>query len=54
MTEAIEATIDAAWEERDSIGPSTRGNVRTAVDAALSALDSGSARIAEGMSNQLT
>jgi 2,3,4,5-tetrahydropyridine-2,6-dicarboxylate N-succinyltransferase len=47
MTEAIEATIDAAWEQRDSIGPSTRGEVRTAVDAALSALDSGTARIAE-------
>ena len=47
MTEAIEATIDAAWEQRDSIGPSTRGEVRTAVDAALSALDSGAARIAE-------
>ena len=47
MTEAIEATIDSAWEQRDSIGPATRGDVRTAVDAALSALDSGSARIAE-------
>jgi 2,3,4,5-tetrahydropyridine-2-carboxylate N-succinyltransferase len=47
MTEAIEATIDAAWEERDSIGPSTRGDVRAAVDEALSALDSGAARIAE-------
>ena len=47
MTEAIEATIDAAWEQRDAIGPSTRGDVRTAVDAALSALDSGTARIAE-------
>ena len=47
MTEAIEATIDAAWEERDAIGPATRGDVRSAVDDALSALDSGTARIAE-------
>jgi 2,3,4,5-tetrahydropyridine-2-carboxylate N-succinyltransferase len=47
MTETIHATIDAAWEQRDSIGPTTRGEVRTAVDAALSALDSGTARIAE-------
>jgi 2,3,4,5-tetrahydropyridine-2-carboxylate N-succinyltransferase len=47
MTEAIEATIDAAWEQRDSIGPSTRGEVRAAVEAALTALDSGAARIAE-------
>src|SRR5687768_18611523 len=47
MTEAIEAAIDAAWEERDSIGSSTRGEVRSAVDAAIAALDSGEARIAE-------
>jgi 2,3,4,5-tetrahydropyridine-2-carboxylate N-succinyltransferase len=46
MTDAIEATIDAAWLERESIGPSTRGETRTAVDAAISALDSGSARVA--------
>ncbi|MGI8610660.1 MAG: 2,3,4,5-tetrahydropyridine-2,6-dicarboxylate N-succinyltransferase [Sphingomicrobium sp.] len=47
MTEAIEAAIDGAWEERDSIGPSTSGEARSAVEAALSALDSGTARIAE-------
>ncbi|HEU5285576.1 MAG TPA: 2,3,4,5-tetrahydropyridine-2,6-dicarboxylate N-succinyltransferase [Sphingomicrobium sp.] len=47
MTTGIEAAIDAAWEDRDSIGPSTRGEARSAVDAALSALDSGTARIAE-------
>jgi 2,3,4,5-tetrahydropyridine-2-carboxylate N-succinyltransferase len=39
--------IDRAWDERDSIGPDTKGEVRLAVDAALAALDSGSARIAE-------
>jgi 2,3,4,5-tetrahydropyridine-2-carboxylate N-succinyltransferase len=47
MTEAIEATIDAAWEGRDSIGPDTRGEVRLAVDKAIAALDCGEARIAE-------
>src|SRR5687768_1102851 len=47
MTEAIEAAIDAAWEERDSIGSSTRGEVRLAVDSALGALDRGEARVAE-------
>ncbi|HZB69197.1 MAG TPA: 2,3,4,5-tetrahydropyridine-2,6-dicarboxylate N-succinyltransferase [Sphingomicrobium sp.] len=47
MSEAIEATIDAAWEQRDSIGPETRGEARLAVDSTISALDSGEARIAE-------
>ncbi len=47
MSDAIEATINAAWEQRDSVGPSTRGEIRGAVDAALAALDSGAARIAE-------
>ena len=43
----LEPVIERAWEERDSIGPSTRGEVRLAVDAALAALDCGQARIAE-------
>jgi 2,3,4,5-tetrahydropyridine-2-carboxylate N-succinyltransferase len=47
MSDNLEATIDAAWEQRDSIGSETKGEVRQAVDAALAALDSGEARIAE-------
>jgi 2,3,4,5-tetrahydropyridine-2-carboxylate N-succinyltransferase len=48
MTEpAIAATIDAAWETRDTIGAGTRGPVREAVEAALAALDTGSLRVAE-------
>jgi 2,3,4,5-tetrahydropyridine-2-carboxylate N-succinyltransferase len=47
MTSSLEATIDAAWEERDSIGADTRGDVRLAVDKAIAALDCGEARIAE-------
>ena len=43
----IEATIDAAWEARDTIGPATTGAVRDAVVAALDMLDNGSARVAE-------
>ncbi|HVM21857.1 MAG TPA: 2,3,4,5-tetrahydropyridine-2,6-dicarboxylate N-succinyltransferase [Sphingomicrobium sp.] len=43
----LQPLIDQAWEERDSIGPETRGEVRLAVDAALGALDRGEARIAE-------
>ncbi len=46
MTE-LQPVIDKAWEERDRIGPDTKGDIRLAVDTAVGALDSGSARIAE-------
>ena len=44
---ALQATIDAAWERRDGISPSTGGEVRDAVEAALDGLDSGAFRVAE-------
>jgi 2,3,4,5-tetrahydropyridine-2-carboxylate N-succinyltransferase len=47
MTDDLRATIEKAWDDRDSIGPDTKGPVRQAVDAALAALDSGAARVAE-------
>jgi 2,3,4,5-tetrahydropyridine-2-carboxylate N-succinyltransferase len=40
-------TIDDAFEQRDAIGPSTKGAVRDAVEAALDLLDRGEARVAE-------
>jgi len=46
-TKNLAATIDAAFEERDKIGPKTRGAVRKAVDKALDLLDSGAMRVAE-------
>ena len=46
MNEALQQTIEQAWENRDALGPETKGEVRQAVDAALAALDSGKARIA--------
>ena len=52
MTDGIEQAIDAAWLERETIGPSTAGATREAVDAALAALDSGEARIAEKIGGQ--
>ena len=52
MSDANEATIDAAWLERESIGPSTKGATRQAVGAAIAALDSGHARIAEKIGGQ--
>jgi 2,3,4,5-tetrahydropyridine-2-carboxylate N-succinyltransferase len=47
MTTDLQAVIERAWEERDQVGPATKGQVRQAVDAAIAALDSGEARIAE-------
>ena len=47
MNEALQPVIERAWDERDGVGPETRGEVRQAVDAALAALDRGEARIAE-------
>jgi 2,3,4,5-tetrahydropyridine-2,6-dicarboxylate N-succinyltransferase len=44
---ALEKTIDKAFEERDQIGLDTRGDVREAVETALSLLDRGEARVAE-------
>ena len=47
MTDQLQSIIDRAWDERDTIGPDTAGEVREAVDAALNALDAGTARVAE-------
>ena len=47
MKDQLQPVIDHAWEERDTVTADTRGDVRSAVDAAIEALDSGKARIAE-------
>src|SRR4029453_5267043 len=52
MRERLQATIEQAWDERDTISPDTRGDVRLAVDAAIAALDSGEARIAEKINDE--
>ncbi|WP_313194677.1 2,3,4,5-tetrahydropyridine-2,6-dicarboxylate N-succinyltransferase [Shinella zoogloeoides] len=44
---ALSQTIDRAFEERDGINTSTRGEVRDAVETALNLLDNGKARVAE-------
>jgi 2,3,4,5-tetrahydropyridine-2,6-dicarboxylate N-succinyltransferase len=44
---ALEAAIEAAWEARDGISPATKGEVRDAIEATLTALDSGNLRVAE-------
>ena len=43
----FERTIDEAWEARESLGPATKGAVRTAVDTVLADLDCGALRVAE-------
>ncbi|HLQ19348.1 MAG TPA: 2,3,4,5-tetrahydropyridine-2,6-dicarboxylate N-succinyltransferase [Tabrizicola sp.] len=48
---ALEAAIEAAWENRETISSATKGEVRDAIEATLSALDSGSLRVAEKRGN---
>ncbi len=43
----LEQVIDTAFENRDAVNASTKGEVREAVEAALALLDSGAARVAE-------
>ncbi|MCY1126551.1 2,3,4,5-tetrahydropyridine-2,6-dicarboxylate N-succinyltransferase [Frigidibacter sp. RF13] len=49
--EALEKAIEAAWEARDGVGLTTKGEVRDAVDATLEALDKGTLRVAERRAN---
>jgi 2,3,4,5-tetrahydropyridine-2-carboxylate N-succinyltransferase len=48
----LQTVIDQAWEDRDSLGTDTKGEIRQAVDAAIAALDSGDAQIAEKRGGQ--
>src|SRR5437763_15698890 len=43
----LQSIIEAAWDQRESISPATRGDVRDAVATALDLLDKGQARVAE-------
>ena len=47
----LEKAIEAAWEVREEISPSTMGEMREAIEATLSALDNGSLRVAERTKN---
>jgi 2,3,4,5-tetrahydropyridine-2,6-dicarboxylate N-succinyltransferase len=48
---ALEAAIEAAWEGREGISPATKGDVRDAIEATLTALDGGALRVAEKRGN---
>jgi 2,3,4,5-tetrahydropyridine-2-carboxylate N-succinyltransferase len=43
----LEAAIEAAWDARDTITPATTGETREAIEDTLTALDSGTLRVAE-------
>lgn len=47
MTTDLQSTIEAAWDARDTLGLTTQGPVRDAVQTALAGLDDGSFRVAE-------
>ena len=44
---SLQATIDTAWDARDTISTATTGDIRDAVNEALAMLDDGTARVAE-------
>ena len=43
----LESAIEAAWDTRDQITPSTGGETRDAIEETLNALDAGTLRVAE-------
>ncbi|MBB3311709.1 2,3,4,5-tetrahydropyridine-2-carboxylate N-succinyltransferase [Rhizobium sp. BK196] len=44
---SLEKTVETAFDNRDNVNTSTKGEVRDAVEAALNLLDEGKARVAE-------
>ncbi|MGC2857045.1 2,3,4,5-tetrahydropyridine-2,6-dicarboxylate N-succinyltransferase [Novispirillum sp. DQ9] len=46
-TQQLEASIEAAWEARDTLTPDSTGDHRDAVEMVLNALDAGQIRVAE-------
>ena len=53
MSTDLQATIEAAWDDRDTLNLTTQGAVRDAVETALAGLDDGSFRVAERQSDGL-
>jgi 2,3,4,5-tetrahydropyridine-2-carboxylate N-succinyltransferase len=43
----LQSIIDAAWENRSSVSPQTKGEMRDAIESALDGLDAGRLRVAE-------
>jgi 2,3,4,5-tetrahydropyridine-2-carboxylate N-succinyltransferase len=51
MTDALSKIIDTTWDNRDAVSANTHGEVRDAVETAISMLDSGEARVAHREGN---
>jgi 2,3,4,5-tetrahydropyridine-2-carboxylate N-succinyltransferase len=47
MTADLAATIDDAWEQRDTLNHQTEGAIRSSVETAIRMLDAGEVRVAE-------
>ena len=43
----LETAVEAAWDKRDTITPSTTGEIRESIEHTLNALDSGTLRVAD-------
>ena len=52
MTNALQTTIEAGWEDRANITTKTEGAVREAVEQVLANLDNGKLRVAEKVDGQ--
>ncbi len=44
---SLQDAVERAWEDRNSLSPSTQGTAREAVETALALLDAGTARVAQ-------
>jgi 2,3,4,5-tetrahydropyridine-2-carboxylate N-succinyltransferase len=51
MSHELQQVIERAWDEREALGPETRGDVRDSVEEAILLLDRGAARVAEKGAN---
>jgi 2,3,4,5-tetrahydropyridine-2-carboxylate N-succinyltransferase len=51
MHDDLKTTVEAAWEDRESVGQATKGPVREAVLETLERLDAGTLRVAERLAD---
>ncbi len=51
-SQKLQSAIDAAWDKREGINASTRGEIKDHVEAALEGLDSGKYRVAENIAGK--
>jgi 2,3,4,5-tetrahydropyridine-2,6-dicarboxylate N-succinyltransferase len=54
MSSALQAAIEAAWDARDTLTITTKGEARDAVESAIEGLDNGSFRVAEKLDGSWT